>query len=68
MTEGMLKMMGVFSKLERNIIRQRVRSGMANAKDKGVSIRRYKLTIDTLPEPFLNTTHCLHLEASIKLS
>ena len=53
MTEGMLKMMGVFSELERNIISQRVKSGMANAKDKGVSIGRNKLTIDTLPEPFL---------------
>lgn len=53
MTEGMLKMMGVFSELERNIISQRVKSGMANAKEKGVSIGRNKLTIDTLPEPFL---------------
>ena len=32
MTEGMLKMMGVFSELERNIISQRVKSGMENAK------------------------------------
>ena len=28
MTEGMLKMMGVFSEMERNMISQRVRSGM----------------------------------------
>ena len=35
MTEGMLKMMGVFSELERNIISQRVKSGMENAKAKG---------------------------------
>ena len=37
MTEGMLKMMGVFSELERNIISQRVKSGLQNAKAKGVS-------------------------------
>lgn len=33
MTEGMLKMMGVFSELERNITSQRVKSGMQNAKE-----------------------------------
>lgn len=38
MTEGMLKMMGVFSELERNIISQRVKSGMENAKAKGKQI------------------------------
>ena len=38
MTEGMLKMMGVFSELERNIISQRVKSGLQNAKAKGVPI------------------------------
>ena len=32
MTEGMLKMMGVFAELERNMISQRVKSGMENAK------------------------------------
>ena len=35
MTEGMLKMMGVFSELERNMISQRVKSGLQNAKAKG---------------------------------
>jgi DNA invertase Pin-like site-specific DNA recombinase len=34
MTEGMLKMMGVFSELERNMISQRVKSGLKNAKAK----------------------------------
>lgn len=53
MTEGMLKMMGVFSELERNIISQRVKSGMANARAKGISIGRNKLTLETLPEIFL---------------
>ena len=52
MTEGMLKMMGVFSELERNIISQRVKSGMANAREKGVQIGRKKLTLDNLPQEF----------------
>ena len=47
MTEGMLKMMGVFSELERNMISQRVKSGMANAK--GKLIGRPTTTIDDVP-------------------
>lgn len=50
MTEGMLKMMGVFSELERNMISQRVRSGMANAKAKGKHIGRPSGT--AIPEEF----------------
>ena len=38
MTEGMLKMMGVFAELERNMISQRVKSGMENARAKGKTI------------------------------
>ena len=52
MTEGMLKMMGVFSELERNIISQRVKSGMANAKAKGKTIGRPSTTEDDIPSVF----------------
>lgn len=52
MTEGMLKMMGVFSELERNIISQRVKSGMQNAKAKGKQIGRPKVTADDIPHSF----------------
>ncbi len=52
MTEGMLKMMGVFSELERNIISQRVKSGMANAKAKGKTIGRPATTADDIPNVF----------------
>lgn len=52
MTEGMLKMMGVFSELERNIISQRVKSGMQNAQSKGKSIGRPKTNLDTIPAIF----------------
>lgn len=52
MTEGMLKMMGVFSELERNIISQRVKSGMENAKAKGKIIGRPKTTEDNIPNAF----------------
>lgn len=52
MTEGMLKMMGVFSELERNIISQRVKSGMDNAKSKGKTIGRPATTADDIPNVF----------------
>jgi DNA invertase Pin-like site-specific DNA recombinase len=52
MTEGMLKMMGVFSELERNIISQRVKSGMENAKAKGKKIGRPTTTADDIPSSF----------------
>ena len=53
MTEGMLKMMGVFSEMERNMISQRVKSGMANAKAKGKQIGRPTTTTDDIPNVFL---------------
>lgn len=52
MTEGMLKMMGVFSELERNITSQRVKSGMQNAREKGKNIGRPKTTADNIPAVF----------------
>lgn len=52
MTEGMLKMMGVFSELERNITSQRVKSGMQNAKAKGKTIGRPTTTVDDIPSIF----------------
>ncbi len=52
MTEGMLKMMGVFAELERNMISQRVKSGMENAKAKGKAIGRPPVTADDIPNVF----------------
>lgn len=52
MTEGMLKMMGVFAELERNMISQRVKSGMENAKAKGKTIGRPAVTADDIPANF----------------
>lgn len=52
MTEGMLKMMGVFSELERNMISQRVKSGMENARAKGRQIGRPAATAEDIPAIF----------------
>ena len=52
MTEGMIKMWGVFAEMERNITSQRVKSGMKNAAAKGKRLGRPEVTIATLPERF----------------
>jgi DNA invertase Pin-like site-specific DNA recombinase len=53
MTEGMLKMMGVFAELERNMISQRVKSGLSNAKEKGSKIGRPQTTKKDIPQAVL---------------
>lgn len=53
MTEGMLKMWGVFAEIEANLISSRVKSGMANAKAKGVHCGRSETTINDVPYVFL---------------
>ena len=53
MSEAFLQMAGVFSQLELAMIRERVRSGMANAKAKGKQIGRPQTTKDSIPSIFL---------------
>ena len=52
MTNAFIQMSGVFAELELRIIRERVRSGMANAEAKGVKIGRPHTTIDQIPQIF----------------
>lgn len=52
MTMGMLRMMSVFSQMEREITIQRIKSGMKNARAKGKTIGRRKTTIDDIPQSF----------------
>lgn len=53
MTNAFLQMSGVFAELERNMISQRVKSGMANAKSKGKHVGRPKTNADDVPSIFL---------------
>ena len=55
MTEGMLKMMGVFAEMERNMISERVKSGIVNARYKGKLVGRPKLTVNDIPKKVLET-------------
>ena len=52
MTEGILKIVGVFSEMERNIISERVKSGLINAKAKGKNLGRPTTTEDSIPNIF----------------
>ena len=50
MTTAFLEMAGIFAELELSMTRDRVRSGMANARAKGVKLGRPVLTADDLPQ------------------
>ncbi|MCL2837552.1 MAG: recombinase family protein [Oscillospiraceae bacterium] len=52
MTNAFLQISGVFAELERNMISERVKSGMANAKEKGKQIGRKPITADDVPQSF----------------
>ena len=52
MTNAFIQMSGVFAELELRIIRERVRSGMANAKAKGAKIGRPQTTKEHIPQIF----------------
>ena len=52
MTGAFLQMAGVFSELELKITRQRVRSGLANAKAKGVKLGRPRTSLEDIPAIF----------------
>ena len=53
MTDGMLKMIGVFAEMERNMISEHVKSGMANAVAKGKVVGRPRTTAERLPSSFI---------------
>lgn len=50
MTKAFLQMAGVFAELERNMICSRVKSGINNAKAKGVKLGRPQKTIEDIPD------------------
>ena len=52
MTNAFIQMSGVFAELELRIIRERVRSGVQNAKAKGVKLGRPQTTAEQIPQIF----------------
>lgn len=55
MTDGMLKMMGVFAEMERNMISERVKSGVANARGKRKIVGRPTLRLQDVPKKVIDT-------------
>ena len=53
MSQAFIQMSGIFAELELSILRARVRSGMANAREKGKQIGRPQITKDDIPAVFL---------------
>lgn len=66
-SKGMMLMWGVFAELERDIITERIKSGMRNAKEKGVRLGRPQMTMETLPYNFLKY-YPMFQKGSINLS
>jgi len=54
MTEGMIKMMGVFAEMERNMTVERIKSGLENARAKGVKLGRPLLKAEDLPKKVID--------------
>ena len=52
MTKAFLQMAGVFAEVEVSMIRQRVKSGLLNAKSQGKTLGRPKTTKETIPDVF----------------
>lgn len=52
MTKSFLQRSGVFAELERNLISERVKSGLVNAKAKGAVLGRPKTNKDDIPQVF----------------
>lgn len=65
MTEGMIKMMGVFAEMERKMTIERVKSGIAHARAKGVRLGRPSLQAENLPQKFFE---CLPLFEDKRIS
>lgn len=53
MTKGMLLMWAVFAEMERDIIAERVKSGLQNARTKGKRLGRPELTEESIPDEFM---------------
>ena len=53
MSAAFLQMASIFSELEKNILRARVRSGLANAREKGKQLGRRPITKEDIPATFL---------------
>lgn len=67
MTKGMIQMWGVFSEMEADMIRQRIKSGLENAKAKGKKVGRPEKTKENIPPVFFKY-YSLYKDGTITIS
>ena len=67
MTKGMIQMWGVFSEMEADMIRQRIKSGLENAKAKGKKVGRPETTQENIPPVFFKY-YSLYKDKTITIS
>lgn len=67
MTKGMIQMWGVFSEMEADMIRQRIKSGLENAKAKGKKVGRPETTKENIPPVFFKY-YSLYKDKTITIS
>ena len=67
MSNAFIQMSGVFAELELGMIRERVKSGMANAKAKGIRIGRPQTTKDDIP-PIFYKHYTSYLNGNLNVS
>ena len=67
MSQAFIQMSGVFAELELSMIRDRVRSGMENAKAKGKKIGRRPTTKEDIPANFLKH-YAIFMEGKMNVS
>lgn len=54
LTKGMIQMLSVFASIERDLIAERTASGVATARANGKIVGRPSVTVDTLPDKFVD--------------
>lgn len=67
MTKGMIQMWGVFSEMEADMIRQRIKSGLENAKAKGKKVGRPETTKENITPVFFKY-YSLYKDKTITIS
>ena len=67
MSNAFIQMSGVFAELELGMIRERVKSGMANAKAKGTKIGRPKTNAEKIP-PIFYRHYPLYVNGQLNIS
>lgn len=67
MTKGMIQMWAVFSEMEKDMIKQRVKSGMENARAKGKRLGRPELTQEKIPDNFYKY-YAMHKNGDFSIS